>query len=233
MTTIFHNAQISNDKLREIILKNPQTLLPGLSFIDLQMSADEAGIIDFLGVDTNGRMVLVNFDVKANDQMLIDILAQIQWLKKNQGLIKRLFFSENVDFEKSPQIVLVGPVFSNKLQSAVKQISDKDIKLFNFKYIVSKSDDAIIFDEIFSQNKIADAQSLRNKILTEQPKEVVESPVFSQKEPLIEKPALGLKNSENIKKEKSPLYDVITLTPEEIAEFMDFDVALEQNQTSE
>ncbi|MBU1087817.1 MAG: hypothetical protein KKD05_09925 [Candidatus Omnitrophica bacterium] len=233
MTTIFHNAQISNDKLREIILKNPQTLLPGLSFIDLQMSTDESEVIDFLGVDTNGRMVIVNFDVNPNDQMLIDVLSQIQWLKKNQGLIKRLFFSESVDFDKSLQIVLVSPVFSSKLQSAVRQLSDKDIKLFSFKYIVSQSDDAIIFDEIFSHIKTADSRSLKNQSLDEQAKKAAECSVFFQKEQIVKNPGLGFEKSEELKKEQAPLYDVITLTPEEIAEFMDVEAALDQNQVSE
>jgi hypothetical protein len=231
MTTIFRNAQINKETLREIILKNPHALLNGLSFIDLQLTTDESGIIDFLGVDTNGRMVLVDFDVKPNDQMLIEILAQIQWLKKNQGLIKRLFFSESVDFEQTPQILLICPEFSSKIQSAVKQLREKDIKLLNFKYIVSDNDDAIIFDEIFSNVNSNSALLAKLKAAKAPEPAAIERPAFT-------KPAQSMgitvpELNENTASEQAPLYDVITLTPEEIAEFIDFDVALEQNQTAD
>ncbi len=231
MTTIFHNAQIDKEKLRDIILKNPQTLLSGLSFIDLQMSTEDDGIIDFLGVDPHGRLVIVNFDINANDNMLINVLSQIQWLKKNQGLIKRLFFSESISFENPFQIVLVGPAFSNKLQAAVKQLSGKDIKLLNYKYIVSKSDDAIMFDEVFSNLKSNAIQTSKPEIDGKQ-SDKIEYAVLNKKEVIVEK-SDSISKIETIEEEQSPLYDVITLTPEEIAEFMDFDIVLEQNQTAD
>jgi len=230
MTTIFHNALISKEKLREIILKNPQTLLSGLSFIDLQMSVDEGGIIDFLGVDTAGCLVIVNFDIISDDHMLIDVLSQMQWLKKNQGLIKRLFFSENICFEKTPQIVLLAPAFSNKLEDAVKQLTAKDLKLLNYKYIVSESDDAIIFDEVFSNLKLNSEQALKSKNEDKQ-LDKIEYAVLSEKDEIEENS--DSEKIEAIEEEKSPLYDVITLTPEEIAEFMDFDIGIEQKQRAE
>lgn len=230
MTTIFHNAQINKEKLRQIILKNPQSLFAGLSFIDLQMVTDESGIIDFLGVDASGRMVLVNFDVQANDQMLIEMLAQMQWLKKNEGLIKRLFFSESVNFELLPHMLLVCPVFSNKIQSAVKQLIDKDIKLFKFKYLVSGSDDAIIFDEVFS-NTAFPAPELKTQLSNNQESVIIDRAALNKQTSIMEKMVLEVKDEK--KTEQLPLYDVITLTPEEIAEFMDFDISLEQNQTAD
>ncbi|MFH1062555.1 MAG: hypothetical protein V1747_06680 [Candidatus Omnitrophota bacterium] len=231
MTTIFHNAQINKEKLRQIILKNPQSLLAGLSFIDLEMATDESGVIDFLGVDITGRMVVVNFDTQANDQMLIEILSQIQWLKKNEGLIKRLFFSESVDFEQAPQMLLVCPVFSNKIQSAVKQLTDKDIKLLKFKYIVSNADDAIIFDEVFSSINSASAPALKTQLSTDRESIMVDRAALTKHAPLIKKTVSEI--SEDAKKEQSPLYDVITLTPEEITEFMDFNIALAQSQAAD
>ena len=134
MTTIFRKIQIKKEKLKEIILKTPECLLPGLSFIDLKLGTEEEGFIDFLGVDKAGHLVIVNLATDDNEQILIAALSQMNWLEKNKGLIKKLFFSENVDFEQPPKILLVGPGFSGKLKSAAKQIMLREIKFVEFKY---------------------------------------------------------------------------------------------------
>lgn len=211
MTTVFYRAQIDREKLREIILKNPGYLQQGLSFIDHQLGTQEQGIMDFLGVDKSGRLVVVNFEIEKNDLVLVAALSQIQWLKRNESLIKRLFFSENVDFNKRARILIIGPEFSEKLVSSVKQISGREIKLVEFKYIVADGKDAIIFEEIFSNQESSsrfDSDLLQKKAGI---KEFISSG-FSLDSEEIEKPL--------------PELEEISLTPEEKAEFMDFDKEL-------
>ena len=120
MTSVFRRTNISKEKLREIITKNSQSLLDGLVFIDLRLDADECGVIDFIGVDIAGGLVIIDFDVECKNDLLITALSQAYWLKKNQGLIKRLFFSENIDYNKVPKILLIAESFSSKLIAALE-----------------------------------------------------------------------------------------------------------------
>lgn len=212
MTTVFHKTNISKEKLKDIIVKNPQSLMDGLTFIDFQLGTDEQSIIDFLGVDGTGRLVLVNFDIGSNDGMFLAVLSQMHWLKKNQALIKRLFFSENIDFSLDPQILLVSDSFSEKLKSAAKQIKPQDIKLVEFKYITAQGKDAIIFEEIFdSKNPLPGETSIaKEEISQEDP----EQPCAKQ----VKMPMLILEK--------------VFLSQEETAEFMEFDKTLAEKKIS-
>ncbi len=218
MTSIFRNALIDKEKLREIILKNPEYLQPALSFIDLQLGSEEEGIIDFLGVDASGELVIVDFDTKVNNDLLISALSQMQWLKKNQSLLKRLFFSENIDFSQTPQVFLICPAFSEKSISAAKQLAWLDVKFIQFKYIVAEGQDAIVFEEVFCNKKhdrylrpVRSKEADIEKILTFKP-------------PLV--------SPESLPRVEPSVDEGISLTPEEIAEFMDFDKALLEEKTN-
>ncbi|MFH1094343.1 MAG: hypothetical protein V1739_09385 [Candidatus Omnitrophota bacterium] len=223
MTTIFHRTIISKEKLKDIIAKNPQSIMDGLTFIDFQLATDEQDIIEFLGVDGTGRLVLVDFDADLNDGMFLSAISQTYWLKKNQGLIKRLFFSENIDFSRDAQIILVSGGFSEKLKSAAKQAKSQDIKLVEFKYITAQGKDAIIFEEVFGS------------------KNALPSETFHDQE---EKVSLG---SKNIPKEEMPqespaqpdekpvkiprlILEEVSISQEEIGEFMEFEKILAEKK---
>ena len=225
MTTVFRKASISKEKLKDIITKNPQSLMDGLSFIDLQLVTDEQGTIDFLGVDKAGRMVLVNFDTSSEDGMFITALSQMYWLKKNHGLIKRLFFSENIDFSLDPQMLLISDGFSGKLKSAVKQTKLQDIKLVEFKYIITQGKDAIIFEEVFTSKKVSTAEIS----FVQEKKGFVEEKNISEYEELQNN--FAQPDNKQVNVPRLILRDV-SLCPEEIAEFMEFEKTLEEKKIS-
>ncbi len=225
MTTVFHKINISREKLNDIIRKNPGSLIEGMVFIDVQLDTDECGIIDFLGVDGSGRLVLVDFEAGANDEMFISALSQLHWLKKNSSLIKRLFFSENIDFLTDPQMLLVSSGFSGKLISAVKQIKLQDIKLVEFKYITAQGNEAILFEEVFT---------------SKQPIQAVAAPVVEQEKIDVEgKNLLNDKMPEkgpeklDTQPVKTPqlILEDVSLSQEEIAEFMEFEKTLKEKKT--
>jgi len=219
MTTIFYRAQIDKEKLREIILKNPGCLLHGLNFIDRQLGTEEEGIIDCFGVDKEGSPVIVNFDVTDNnDQILVDALSQMQWLKKNENFLKRLYFSENIDFNQSPQIVIVAASFSDKLKYAAKQLLWHDIRLIEYRYTVAADKDAIIFEEVFYNKRYAGARVSADSQKTK------------LKEALVSEPGVSFSPGQM---DTAPEAEEIILTPEEMSEFLDFDCALDKEKTVE
>jgi len=214
MTTIFHRAQIDREKLQEIILKNPKDVQEGLSFIDHQLGTQEEGVIDFLGIDKTGRLVIVDFDIRENDRLLVEALSELQWLRENTRLIKKLFYNENVDFNKAPRLVLIGPSFSEKSKSAVRQLMTFNIKLMQYKYMVGKTEDALFFEEIYFNE--TSQQSLPKSTYVEPKTEL--SFEYKPTLPKSIPPKIAI---------NTPKSEQVSLTDEEIAEFMDFDKALE------
>ena len=209
MTILFRRAHIEKEKLREIIFKNPESLEPGLRFIDCRLGTAEEGVIDFLGVDKSGRLAIVNCEVAKDDAMMLTALSQMHWLKKNESLVKRLFFSENIDITQTPQIILINESFSEKVMSAVPQLISYDVRLVEFKYIIAGSNDAIMFEDVLHTKNLTNIAASFHR----------ESP---QNKPEICAPAPAASAEES--GEKTELsFDDIVLTPEEIAEFMKFD----------
>jgi hypothetical protein len=125
-----------------------------------------------------------------------------------------LFFSENVDMSRVPQIILIGPSFSRKAVAAVQQLSGHDIRLVEFKYSLAGNNDAIMFEEVVFRK--AGAGNVVG--LSEQPpvpEDIPDNARAGVCRPVAPVP-------ENIEQPVAP-FDEITLTPEEIAEFMNFD----------
>ena len=216
MTIVFRKIQIGKDKLRDIILKNPECVQPGLSFIDLNFGNDDEGVIDFLGVDQAGRLIIVNFEVNESDKLLILSLSQMHWLKKNKSLIQRLFINENVDFSCAPIIMLISPMFSPRTIAAAKQLLEQEITLLKYQYIIAGTEDAIFFEAILNirqSESIKDIQVQENVIAGAE-----EEPIKS-----------ALPKKETVVSQKK---NKIELTPEEIAEFKDFDRVLEIEKSS-
>ncbi len=216
MTTIFEKSQIDRGKLREIIIKNSGCLDPDLSFIDKDLGT-ETGVIDFLGVDKSGGLVIVNINIEKSNEALISVLSQIQWLKKSRNLIKRLYSKENIDFSLPPKIYLVSSGFSEKLKSAAKQILMENIKLIRFKYLSNKDQKAIFFEEIFCN------------LVTEKPSRPMKKAKSGTEE-------FGTFNPIEASEDELNVNSLETrqdkITPEEIAEFMDFDRTLLKERSS-
>ncbi len=197
-------------KIREIILKNPDYLQSGLSLVDHQLDTGDHDIIDFLGVDNTGRLVIVNIDIEENVGMMVSALSQIQWLKKNEGLLKRLYFNEKADFKRSPQVLLIGPGFSEKLKEAAKQLLYLDMKFIEFKYLIAVDMDAIIFEEVFNnkQSKEKDPKNKNNL-------------------------PSGYLSGSKIQPGKIPQSVKVSLTQEEIEEFIDSDKDFKRDKITE
>lgn len=217
MTRVFQKTNIESEKLRDIILKNPEYLQSNLSFIDSQLGIQDEGIIDFLATDTDGKMVIVNFDVKENNNLLICALSQMQWVSKNKNLLKRLFFSENLDFSRQPKIILIAPSFSKELEQAARELFSLDLKFIKYQYMITKGEEAILFEDVFD-NRYGQGIS-QPRVPQTKAKEFLNfpSPVVPQA----------------VAATVVPEPEEISLTPEEIAEFMDFDMFLKKEKTTE
>ncbi|MCK4993645.1 MAG: hypothetical protein KAS13_01190 [Candidatus Omnitrophica bacterium] len=225
MTTVFHKTTIPREKLKDIIKKNPLSLMEGLSFIDEQMAADEQGIIDFLGLDKEGRLVLVDFDASLNDEMFITALSQMHWLEQNNGLIKRLFFSENADFSLKPYLLLVSSGFSGKLVTAAKQMKSHDIKLVEFKYITAQEKEAIVFEEVFTSKNLS---TVISSSLAQEKISLQEENILQEEIPL----ETSFKDAQVSVTIPKLIFEDVSLSQEEIAEFMEFDKTLEENKAA-
>jgi hypothetical protein len=219
MTTIYHKSPITLQKLREIIFNNPDTIKQDFKILDSDLDIEDDQI-DLLGIDKFGAVVIIKIDNTADSDSFISAINQIFWLKKSSELINRLYLDKKIHFGLKPQLIMISSSFSKKLIMAAQQFQNIEIQYIEFTYLQNKTHDAIIFETIF-QNK---DQSIQMNIKGD---ESTREHISSQK--LVS----SVQKSQTIKSNNSRQSDIISLTPEEIAEFDNFDEELKKSRNFE
>jgi hypothetical protein len=204
MTTILHKSPIKKGKLKKIFQNNVQWLLPDLRIIDTDLATYER-TIDFLCINKESKLVIVNIDVQVNTGVLIEAMTQIKWLESYQGLINKAFANESIDFSSSPYIYLVAPNFSDSLKDFSEVLTNKNIVLIQYDYLINDSRDSIVFEQIF-QSDIIDKEFLKYNQNAKRAENFESDQSF-----------------ETIKK-KEPTSEKDILTKEEIEEFRNFEL---------
>ena len=149
----------SEDRLEEILVKNPEMLIPGLTLVGRQTATD-GGPLDLLGVDSDGRLVL--FELKrgslswdavaqiidyASDlaSMGIDALAERIAEQSGTGGIEKIedfadWHAENFDADNLEKLLplrmfLVGLGVDDRTERMVNFLADNgmDISLLTFQ----------------------------------------------------------------------------------------------------
>lgn len=222
MTVALRRTRIKKEKLREIISENPDAIHHGLRFIDQELSTGECGVIDLLGVDAAGRLMILSIATEENIEMLVSVLSQLQWMKTHEGIMNRLLTGKNVDCNHCPGVLLVAPAFSEKLKEAAKQVRGVDMKLIVFEYFIADDSDAACdaaaFEQIFHSVHSGHDRSSTGKKCMENGND------------------FPVKSSSDLKYQSRnvlPSYNNVILTAEEIGEFIDFNKDVTRKKIAE
>jgi hypothetical protein len=207
MTTIYHKSPITLQKLREIIFNNPDTIKQDFKILDSDLDIEDDQI-DLLGIDKFGAVVIIKIDNTADSDSFISAINQIFWLKKSSELINRLYLDKKIHFGLKPQLIMISSSFSKKLIMAAQQFQNIEIQYIEFTYLQNKTHDQSI------QMNIKGDESTREHISSQ-------------------KLVSSVQKSQTIKSNNSRQSDIISLTPEEIAEFDNFDEELKKSRNFE
>ena len=119
------------------ILESPHEVESELKILDKDVNIADYGSIDMVGMDGSKRLVLIEIGLDESPQILLDALGRFDWLVRNEGIVRRLYASSDVDWSKPPRVFVMVPHLSDSFLRIVSHLSRLDLHLFEYSYVPS------------------------------------------------------------------------------------------------
>jgi hypothetical protein len=85
--------------LREALRGRGDVLEAGLSIIDTELPIPNAGIIDWIALDSQRNLVIADVEGAAPDDVFTRIVAHAQWFASNSAIVRRMYQVWNVSWD--------------------------------------------------------------------------------------------------------------------------------------
>src|ERR1041385_3293438 len=129
----------SEAELHLIIQEELDALEDGLVLLQHEYTSGK-GSIDFLCVDSGGRLVIVEVKLHEDDNVLFQALRYYSALDKNRFLAADAFKRHKVDPADSPRIVIVAETFTDDLKR-LSTLVVPDVELFEYTVALTPTGD--------------------------------------------------------------------------------------------
>ncbi|MBU0759951.1 MAG: PilZ domain-containing protein [Candidatus Omnitrophica bacterium] len=128
-----------------LVKKGIGTIEQGLRIIDEKINLKEGGMLDLLGLDSSGQLVIIKLTIEENESMLIEALKHYDWILRNVSLLGRIY-REDIDFKQNPKIILIGPLFSEFFKRQISYIKPLKIEVFDYYCLSIDGQKALFFE---------------------------------------------------------------------------------------
>ena len=115
MPTLKKYLPQSEAELHMLIQKELDAIEEGLELLQHEYPFGK-GILDFLCVDSGGRLVIIEVKLHEDENILFQALRYFSDIDKNRYLIATVFPERHVNAEESPRIILIAERFSEDIR---------------------------------------------------------------------------------------------------------------------
>lgn len=115
MPTLRKYKPHSEKELHIVIERELDALEAGLELLKHEYMSGK-GILDFLCVDSGGRLVIVEIKLHEDENVLFQALRYYSDIDKDRYLIARVFADHEIDPDQNPRVVLVAERFSDDIR---------------------------------------------------------------------------------------------------------------------
>jgi hypothetical protein len=136
MTMAFTNLPLEDrGALAQLVSERCQDLEEGLVVLGQGVGSAKIGPIDILATDAHGRLVAIDVTPSGGDQLLLEGLAHVRWLRQNHRQVAHLVPEQKVDLTLFPRLILVAQDFSTALREAIEGLGTPATDLFRFRWL--------------------------------------------------------------------------------------------------
>ncbi|MHA1449240.1 MAG: endonuclease NucS domain-containing protein, partial [Candidatus Hodarchaeales archaeon] len=125
----------SEKDLHEIIKDELESLEEGLRLLKHEFSIRK-GVVDFLCVDSGGRLVIIEVKLYEDENILFQALRYYNEIDKDRYIIAKVFSKEGVDPEEHPRIILIAERFSEDIKRLTTYIIP-DVELNEYTVLLT------------------------------------------------------------------------------------------------
>ncbi|MGH7263527.1 MAG: hypothetical protein ACREMB_01575 [Candidatus Rokuibacteriota bacterium] len=142
----FKKLEIRNLRdLESLVSENPESLEPGLRFIDSCILLGHARI-DLVGLDASDSLVLTVLGFTTSEEMLLRILEAYSWCLEYPETVRRLYPAAR--FGRAPRVIFVAERLSDSFVRKVKQLSIRELDCVTVLHLEVDGAPAVYFETV-------------------------------------------------------------------------------------
>lgn len=130
MATLKKIKPKNEKELHSIIEKELDALEEGLILLKYEFALGK-GIPDFLGVDSGGRLVIIEVKLQEDENVLFQALRYYNEIDRDRYVLAKMFSKRNVNPEEHPRMVLIAEKFSDDIRR-LSTLVIPDVELFEY-----------------------------------------------------------------------------------------------------
>lgn len=124
------------EQLHSFLLQSPEKLEPGLKILKRGMATACGDSLDLLGLDAEGRFVLIETKIGPDEQLLDRLIDHYDWFRANRALFCQFFEQENPAPDLPPRGILVGPGFDPATIRTIGYMKGLPVDLFEYRVYI-------------------------------------------------------------------------------------------------
>jgi hypothetical protein len=147
MATLTKYAPLSEKELHIIIQKEIDAVEEGLRLLQYEYPSGK-GILDFLCIDSGGRLVIIEVKLHEDENILFQALRYFSDIDKNRYLIATLFSKESINLDESPRIILIAERLSEDLRR-LSTLVIPEVELLEYSSVIlPDGDKGIVYHSV-------------------------------------------------------------------------------------
>ena len=150
MTSLLTPITISDHKFLIKIFAQCLDNWEDWKILDQELGSPQRGTIDLLAVDQEKKPYLITIGHINIEEGLIRCLTGYRWFKENQSILKRVFSSQDLDFELPVKLVLLAEQVIPEASKLAQDISKIPICIYRYTCFGPKEDPRIYVEPLNS-----------------------------------------------------------------------------------
>jgi hypothetical protein len=125
----------NKQELERMITKEMGQIEKGLTVICTRVPVNDKTTLDILCHDSNGQLVVIQLNVKEDNNMLIQGMQSLEYVNRFKSFLKATYHKHKIDDKEKPRLIMIAPSFSETLRRVVENIQGIRIDLYEWEYL--------------------------------------------------------------------------------------------------
>ncbi|MCK6445555.1 MAG: hypothetical protein L6Q99_04120 [Planctomycetes bacterium] len=127
----------ATDANRADVVRGLGELYAGFEVVDRELDLGEGRRVDWVGVDSTGRLVLVLLVREDGVEPVIAALDALAFVQKNRGVLAGHLQNQRLRPDVSPIVALVAESFSDRMLGRLSSLNAEAVRLFELRTVAS------------------------------------------------------------------------------------------------
>lgn len=125
----------SKQELKQMITKQIDKIEEGLTAVCSDVPINDKTTVDMLCHDSDGRLVILQMNVKEDDNMLLQGIQSLDYVDKFKSFLKATYNKHKIDDKEKPRLILIAPSFSETVRHTVEHMQGIHVDLYGWEYL--------------------------------------------------------------------------------------------------